>query len=107
MNNIKRGKIKFEDQVFLESLFELKKALDCQAKNIGINNRNLDKLNVNIKTSLSLFPLIPADKRVVSESGIKGQKELNLLKACGINSFLIGEALLTSASIKDKIKEFL
>lgn len=86
---------------------ELKKALDCEVKNIGINNRNLDKLNVNIKTSLSLFPLIPAEKTVVSESGIKGKKEIDRLKDCGINSFLIGEALLTAPDIKAKIKEFL
>jgi indole-3-glycerol phosphate synthase len=93
--------------VEIHSKNDLKKALECEAENIGINNRNLDSLKVDIKTSLSLFPLIPADKRVVSESGIKGPKEINLLKACGINSFLIGESLLTSPDIKGKIKEFL
>lgn len=86
---------------------DLKKALECEAENIGINNRNLDSLNVDIKTSLSLFSLIPAEKRVISESGIKGKKEIDMLKNCGINSFLIGESLLTSPNIKDKIKELL
>jgi indole-3-glycerol phosphate synthase len=86
---------------------ELKKALECEAENIGINNRNLDSLNVNIKTSLSLFPSIPPGKRVVSESGIKGKKEIEMLKNCGINSFLIGESLLTSSDIKAKMKELL
>ncbi len=86
---------------------DLKKALECEAKNIGINNRNLDSLTVNIKTSASLFPLISTEKQVVSESGIKGKKEINMLKNCGINSFLIGESLLTSSNIKDKIKELL
>lgn len=86
---------------------DLKKALECGAENIGINNRNLDSLSVNIKTSISLFPLIPPEKRVVSESGIKGKKETDMLKNCGINSFLIGESLLTSPNIKDKIKELL
>ncbi len=93
--------------VEVHSKNDLKKALECEAKNIGINNRNLDSLKVNIKTSLSLFPLIPVEKRVVSESGIKGKKEIETIKNCGINSFLIGETLLTSPKIKDKMKELL
>jgi indole-3-glycerol phosphate synthase len=105
--------IKLAENLKLASLVEihnkndLKKALDCEAKIIGINNRNLDSLKVNIKTSLSLFPLIPTEKIVVSESGIKGEKEIRILQDCGINSFLIGEALLTAKDIKVKIKEFL
>ncbi|MCK4904892.1 indole-3-glycerol phosphate synthase TrpC [bacterium] len=93
--------------VEVHSKNDLKKAIECEAENIGINNRNLDSLKVNIKTSLSLFPLIPVEKRVVSESGIKGKKEIETIKNCGINSFLIGESLLTSSNIKDKIKELL
>ena len=100
--NLKLGSL-----VEVHTKHDLKKALDCGAKNIGINNRNLDSLNVNIKTSLSLITLIPTDKRVVSESGIKGKKEINLLKDCGINSFLIGEALLTAPNIKFQIRELL
>ena len=62
---------------------------------------------LKIEPTLSLFPLIPSDKLVISESGIKGKKEIELLKGCGISSFLIGEALLTAPNIRDKIKEFL
>ena len=99
--------LKLDSLVEIHNKHDLKKALDSGAKNIGINNRNLDSLKVNIKTSLSLFPLIPADKIVVSESGIKGKKEIRILRDCGINSFLIGEALLTAQNIKYQIKEFL
>lgn len=99
--------LKLDSLIEIHSKNDLKKALECEAENIGINNRNLDTLKVNIKTSLSIFPLIPAEKRVVSESGIKGEKEIEALKNCGINSFLIGEALLTVSNIRGKIKEFL
>ncbi len=100
-------KLNLHSLVEVHTKNDLKKALECEAENIGINNRNLDSLNVNIKTSISLFPFIPAEKKVVSESGIKGKKEIGMLKNCGINSFLIGESLLTSPNIKDKIQEFL
>ncbi len=99
--------LKLDSLVETHNKHDLKKALDSGAKNIGINNRNLGSLKVNIKTSLSLFSLIPTDKNVVSESGIKGGKEIRILRDCGINSFLIGEALLTAKDIKVKIKEFL
>lgn len=99
--------LKLDYLVEIHNKNDLKKALDCGAKNIGINNRNLNSLKVNIKTSLSLFLLIPADKIVVSESGIKGKKEISILKGCGINSFLIGEAFLIAQDIKATIKDFL
>ena len=108
MNYIELAKnLNLDSLVEIHNKYDLKKALDCGATNIGINNRNLDSLKVNVKTSLSLFPLIPSDKLVISESGIKGKKEIELLKGCGISSFLIGEALLTAPNIRDKIKEFL
>lgn len=99
--------LKLDCLVEIHNKHDLKKALDCEAEIIGINNRNLDSLNINIKTSLSLFPLIPDEKTVVSESGIRGKKEISILKDCGINSFLIGETILTSEDMTAKIKELL
>jgi len=97
--------LKLDCLVEIHNKHDLKKALDCEAEIIGINNRNLDSLNINIKTSISLFSLVPSQKKVISESGIKGKKEIDILRNSGINSFLIGESLLTSPNIKDKIKE--
>jgi len=86
---------------------ELNIALSAEAKIIGINNRNLDTLSIDINRSLELFPLIPEDKIVISESGIKGKEEIKQLYQRGINNFLVGEALLKSPDLKSKLRELL
>jgi indole-3-glycerol phosphate synthase len=86
---------------------ELKRALKCDAKLIGINNRNLDTLEVDINVTKRLRSLIPSECLVVSESGIKGQDDIEKLKAWGVDAVLIGEALVTTSDIPAKIKELL
>ena len=112
-NNKLADLIKLAKELNLASLVEihdkadLEKALSCKAENIGINNRDLNTLQININTSLSLFALIPEGKIVISESGIQGKEEIKILKNSGINNFLIGESLLTSSNIQSKVKEFI
>jgi indole-3-glycerol phosphate synthase len=84
---------------------ELERALTCQAKIIGINNRNLDTMKVDIEVTRRLRPLIPPDRIVVSESGIKERSDVQKLKKLGVNAVLIGEALVTAADIPARIKE--
>jgi indole-3-glycerol phosphate synthase len=86
---------------------ELKRALKCDAKLIGINNRNLQTLEVDINVTKKLRPLIPPECLVVSESGIKSQEDIEKLKAWGVDAVLIGEALVTASDIPAKIKELL
>ena len=86
---------------------ELKRALECDAKLIGINNRNLDTLEVDINVTQKLRPLIPPGCTVVSESGIKGREDMEKLKGWGVDAVLIGEALVTAEDIPAKIKELL
>lgn len=77
-------------------------------KILGINNRDLDTLKVDISTTLNLIKLIPQDKIVViSESGIKNKEDVDRLKGAGVNGVLVGESLLKSPDIKTKIQEFL
>jgi indole-3-glycerol phosphate synthase len=84
---------------------ELKRALACDAKVIGINNRDLDTLAVDINVTKQLRPLIPPGRIVVSESGIKGRYDVQKLREWEIDAVLIGEALVTAEDIPAKIKE--
>lgn len=86
---------------------ELKRVLSCDARLIGINNRNLHTLEVDINVTKKLRPLIPPGRVVVSESGIKGQEDIEKLKAWGVDAVLIGEALVTAGDIPARIKELL
>ena len=74
---------------------------------IGINNRDLRTFNVDIETTRRLRPLIPPDKIVISESGIRDSNDVKKLKEWGVNAALIGEALLTTSKISSKMKELL
>ncbi len=75
---------------------ELAKAADCGAEIIGVNNRNLDTLEVSLDTSLRLSYLMPNNAIRVSESGIHGRADIDVLRGAGFNAFLIGESLMRS-----------
>ncbi len=78
---------------------ELEMALTSGAEIIGINNRDLRTFTTDIATSLALAPLIPADRIIVSESGIHSRAEIETLMQAGIRSFLIGETLVAAPDI--------
>jgi len=72
---------------------ELKIAIDCGAKIIGVNNRNLRTFEVSLETARRLKPLIPDDVVSVAESGISGNLDAWELRDMGFNSILVGETL--------------
>ncbi|MBT3353405.1 MAG: indole-3-glycerol phosphate synthase TrpC [Candidatus Scalindua sp.] len=84
---------------------ELEKVLETEAVIIGINNRNLDTFETNLDTTLQLYHRIPDGKIVVSESGIKTRADVLVLEEAGIDAILIGETLMRSRDISQKIKE--
>ena len=84
---------------------ELTRALATDAEIIGINNRNLDTMAVDINVTRNLRPLIPPDRIVVSESGITVREDIKRLRELGVNVVLIGEALVTASDAATKIKE--
>jgi indole-3-glycerol phosphate synthase len=86
---------------------ELEAALDAKASIIGINNRDLDSFKVALETTARLRPLIPADRVVVSESGIARRDDLVLLEAMHVDAALIGEELVKAPDPTAKIKELL
>lgn len=86
---------------------ELKKVLSLKVPVIGINNRNLHTLEVDFKTTEKLFTLIPRDKTVVVESGIKTSQDILFLKILGASAVLIGTAFMESEDIKSKVQDMM
>ncbi len=86
---------------------ELEIALASGARIIGINNRDLKTFNVDLATTRRLRPLIPQDRIVVSESGIKDGRDMAKLKKWGVDAALVGEALMLAPDIAAKMKELL
>jgi len=84
---------------------ELKKVLGLKVPIIGINNRNLRTLEIDFKTTEKLFTLIPRDKVVVVESGIKNYQDVLFLKILGASGVLIGTAFMQATDIKGKVEE--
>jgi indole-3-glycerol phosphate synthase len=86
---------------------EVEIALKSRAKIIGINNRDLNTFNVDIATTERLRPLIPPDRIVVSESGIKERTDIEKLRQLGIDAVLIGESLMSAPDIAARMRELL
>jgi indole-3-glycerol phosphate synthase len=86
---------------------ELERVIRSPARIIGINNRDLRTFDVDIATTERLCPLIPEDRLIVSESGIKERKDIQRLKQYGVDAVLIGEALVTASDIGAKLKELI
>lgn len=88
---------------------ETEVALNSPAKIIGINNRDLQTFEVDIETTPKLLESFPELKKriVVSESGIKSRKDVDLLRESGINAILVGETLLRSPDVGSKIHELI
>ena len=74
---------------------EIARALAAGAQIIGVNNRNLKTLEMDLETSFRLRPKIPAGCLAVSESGIKSAEDLRRLSEAGFNAVLIGERFMT------------
>jgi indole-3-glycerol phosphate synthase len=91
----------------IHDLRELETALFVDAGIIGINNRNLSTLQVELSTTLKLRKEIPADRIIVSESGIKTREDVRLLESEGIDAMLIGTSFMLSRDIGGKIDELL
>src|SRR6476646_10302434 len=84
--------------VEVHTLAELDRALETEAKIIGINNRNLSTFEVDLSVTEKLSEQVPTEIVLVSESGIKTAEDLARIKACGVDAVLIGEALMRGQS---------
>ncbi len=76
---------------------ELERALPLNMPLIGINNRNLRTFEVRLSTTLGLLPSIPADRIVVTESGILAREDILLMREHNVNAFLVGEVFMRAS----------
>ena len=84
---------------------ELERALCLPLPMVGINNRNLRTFEVTLNTTLDLLAQVPADRIVVTESGILDRDDVALMRRHGVNSFLVGEAFMRAAEPGEKLAE--
>ena len=86
---------------------EMERAVMSGAQIIGINNRDLKTFAIDLETTRRLRPLIPQDRIVVSESGIKDRGDVQKLQQWGVDAMLVGEALVAAGDVAEKVRELL
>ena len=86
---------------------EFRSAINSNADLVGINNRNLGTLQVDLAVTKRILEKNDAhEKIVVSESGIRTPDDLRFLQKCGAHAFLIGSAIMIAENLEKKVKEF-
>jgi indole-3-glycerol phosphate synthase len=73
---------------------ELERALKLKTRLVGINNRNLKTFEVSLQTTLDMLPDVPADRLLVTESGIQTPEDVRRMREAKVNAFLVGEAFM-------------
>lgn len=93
-------------QVLLEvhTKQEFENALKTQADLIGINNRNLDTLEIDLKTTETVLDGFEKSRPILSESGIETPEDIQYLKKCGADAFLIGSSIMKSNNIEEQVR---
>lgn len=84
---------------------ELERALELDTRLVGINNRDLHSFDMRLETTLALLPYIPADRVVVTESGIHTREDVALMRSNNVHAFLVGEAFMRAEEPGEKLRE--
>lgn len=84
---------------------EFENALRTDADLIGINNRNLDTLEIDLKTTETLLNNFEKTRPILSESGIETPEDIKYLKKCGADAFLIGSSIMKSGNIEEQVRK--
>ena len=80
--------------VEVHDALEMQRALTLKTPLLGVNNRNLRTFEVSLDTTLALFKDLPADKLLVTESGIATKEDVQRMREAGVQAFLVGEAFM-------------
>jgi indole-3-glycerol phosphate synthase len=99
------ARLSMEVVVEVHSEAELERALQADAGIVGINNRDLTRMQTDNETTVRLRPLIPAGRVVISESGIESRADIDALGRIGVDAALVGEALLRAPDLEAKVRE--
>ncbi|MCD6261925.1 MAG: indole-3-glycerol phosphate synthase TrpC [Deltaproteobacteria bacterium] len=91
----------------IHDMDDLEKAINAEAKIVGINNRDLDTFRISLDTTKKLARGVPKDRVLVSESGIKSAEDVASMKDLGVNAVLIGSAIMQDSDPVAKIGKFL
>jgi len=83
---------------------EFENAIKTEADLIGINNRNLNTLEIDLKTTETVLSGVEKKRPIISESGIETPADIQYLKKCGADAFLVGSSIMKSDNIKDSVK---
>ena len=83
---------------------EFANSLKTGADLVGINNRNLDTLKIDINTTKTLLEGFDGHRIIVSESGIETLQDIQFLKKCGAGAFLVGSSIMRSEDIKENVR---
>ena len=84
---------------------EFENALKTKADIIGINNRNLDTLEIDLKTTETVLEGYEKTRPILSESGIETPEDIQYLKKCGADAFLIGSSIMKSDNIQEQVRK--
>ena len=96
----------------LDALFEahteeqMDRALNCGAKIVGVNNRDLRDFTIKLDTTKRLSKMVPDDRIFVAESGIVSDEDVKYLKECRVDAFLIGRAFMEAANPQELAKHW-
>ena len=72
----------------------IKRAVKWKTPLVGINNRNLRTFEVSLDTTLGMLKDVPADRLLITESGILNRADVQKMRAAKVNAFLVGEAFM-------------
>ena len=99
------GELGMDVLVEVHDLDELERALPVPARLLGINNRNLRTFEVSLQATLDLQPMVPADRVLVTESGILARADVALMREAGVHAFLVGEAFMRAPDPGTALRE--